>query len=86
MTRCLSSLNGSRARGIPTALRMSAYVYPIILTLHLIGIAFFGGMIFLTDLRLLGVTLRKIPAAKVIESLRRAQADSDSRSWSPAGC
>lgn len=54
----------------PTALRTSTYVYPVILTLHLIGIAFFGCMIFLTDLRLLGITLGKLPAAKVIESLR----------------
>jgi hypothetical protein len=56
---------------IPTALRLSSYVYPIVLSLHLIGIAFFGGMIFITNLRLLGVTLRKIPASKVIQSLRR---------------
>ncbi len=56
---------------IPTALRLSSYVYPIVLSLHLIGIAFFGGMIFITNLRLLGVTLRNIPASKVIESLRR---------------
>jgi uncharacterized membrane protein len=55
---------------VPTALRMSEYVYPIVLTTHLIGIAFFGGMIFVTNLRLLGVTLRKIPASKVIQSLR----------------
>jgi uncharacterized membrane protein len=56
---------------IPTALRLSSDVYPIVLTLHLVGIAFFGGMIFITNLRLLGVTLRKIPASKVIQSLRR---------------
>ena len=56
--------------GAPTALRGSAQVYPIILTLHLVGIAFFGGMIFITNMRLLGVTLRKLPTAKVIESLR----------------
>lgn len=55
---------------IPTALRLSSYVYPVVLTLHLVGIAFFGGMIFVTNLRLLGVTLRKIPASKVIQSLR----------------
>jgi hypothetical protein len=59
-----------QSTGIPTALRMSTYAYPVILTLHLVGIAFFGGMIFLTNLRLLGVTLRKLPVAKVIQSLR----------------
>ena len=60
-----------QATDLPTALRMSAEVYPIILTLHLVGIAFFGGLIFLTNLRLLGVTLRKVPETKMIESLRR---------------
>src|SRR5580693_1446055 len=31
------------------------YVYPIVLSLHIVGLAFFGGMIVVTDLRLLGV-------------------------------
>jgi hypothetical protein len=62
-----------QATQIPTALRMSTYVYPVILTLHLVGIAFFGGMIFLTNLRLFGAILRKIPASKVIQSLRNAK-------------
>jgi hypothetical protein len=53
-----------------TAIRGSWYVYPIIMTLHLVGIATFGGMILLTDARLLGVTMRGRPVADVIEGLR----------------
>ena len=40
--------------GFFTALRGSAYVYPIVMSLHMVGIAFFGGMVLMTDLRLLG--------------------------------
>jgi hypothetical protein len=52
------------------ALRYSATVYPVVLTLHLVGIAFFGGLIAFTDLRLLGLTMRRMPISRVIESLR----------------
>ena len=41
--------------GFLTALRESALVYPIVMTTHLACIAVFGGMILMTDLRLLGV-------------------------------
>jgi hypothetical protein len=70
MASLLAFAQWIQSTSIATALRMSAYVYPIVLSLHLIGIAFFGGMIFVTNLRLLGVTLRKLPASKVIEGLR----------------
>jgi hypothetical protein len=53
-----------------TALRGSANLYPIVLSLHMIGIAFFGGMILMTDLRLLGWALRKRSIADVINQLR----------------
>ena len=47
--------------GLGAALRYSQTVYPVVLTLHLVAIAFFGGLIVITDLRLLGLTLRKMP-------------------------
>jgi hypothetical protein len=53
-----------------TAMRGSANVYPIVLSLHMIGIAFFGGMILMTDLRLLGLALRKRSIAEVINQFR----------------
>src|SRR6202034_4979 len=56
--------------GFFTAMRGSAYVYPIVLSLHMVGIALFGGMILMTDLRLLGVTMRQRSIADVVNQLR----------------
>ena|SRR5579864_2213852 len=53
-----------------TALRTSWYVYPAIMSLHLTGIALFGGMVVVVDLRLLGVAMRKRPVADVVCQLR----------------
>jgi len=53
-----------------TGIRESALTYPIILTTHLTTIALFGGMILLSDLRLLGLTLRNRPVADVVSPLR----------------
>jgi hypothetical protein len=53
-----------------TALRGSAYVYPIVLSLHMVGIALFGGMILMTDLRLLGWTMRSWSIADVVNRFR----------------
>ncbi len=56
--------------GWASHLRMSAYLYPMILSSHLAGIALFGGAILATDLRLLGVTLRGLPVSDVVNQLR----------------
>lgn len=53
-----------------SALRESALVYPIILSSHLATIAVFGGLILMTDLRLLGLALTGFPASQVIERTR----------------
>jgi hypothetical protein len=53
-----------------TYLRGSGYVYPAILSLHMVAIAFFGGMILMTDLRLLGLAMRNHPVTDVAEQLR----------------
>lgn len=47
-----------------TALRESALTYPIILSSHLATIAVFGGLILMTDLRLLGLALMGSDDAK----------------------
>lgn len=70
MTLLLTFAQWLQSTGVPSALRQSEYVYPIVLTLHLTGIAFFGGLIFFTNLRLLGVTFKSLPVTKVIEPLR----------------
>lgn len=56
--------------GWATALRGSWYVYPIILSLHLSGIAVFGAMILTVNLRLLGVVMPKRRVADVVDQLR----------------
>jgi hypothetical protein len=53
-----------------SALRPSWYVYPIVMSTHLLGIALFGGLILMTDLRLLGLVMTKYPVTDMIEQLR----------------
>jgi hypothetical protein len=52
------------------ALRGSGLTYPIIMTGHLTGMGLFGGMIAITDARLLGIAMRKYPIADVVNQLR----------------
>jgi len=66
----LSFCQWVQSTGFFTALRGSWYVYPIIMSTHLAGIALFGGMILATDLRLLGVAMRRRPVADVVGQLR----------------
>jgi len=51
-------------------IRMSAYLYPAILSAHLSGIALFAGAILVTDLRLLGIILRNYTISDVVGQLR----------------
>ena len=53
-----------------TAIRESALVYPVILALHLTCIAVFGGMILMTDLRLLGLSLKSYTITEVVGAFR----------------
>jgi hypothetical protein len=53
-----------------TAVRESMLVYPIVLSTHLTMIAVFGGLILMTDLRLLGVALTSVPVSQVIRGTR----------------
>lgn len=54
-----------------TYIRLSSYVYAAILSLHLVAISLFGGMIVLTDLRLLGWAMTGRCIADVIAQTRR---------------
>jgi hypothetical protein len=53
-----------------TFIRESGLTYPVIMSTHLTCIAVFGGMIVITDLRLLGWALQGRPIADVINGLR----------------
>lgn len=53
-----------------THVRETPWVYPIIMSTHLICLAMFGGMILMTDLRLLGLALRDQTIAELVGGLR----------------
>ena len=53
-----------------TGIRESGLTYPIILSTHLTCIAIFGGLIVITDLRLLGAALTHRTIADVVNGLR----------------
>src|SRR5215468_8403680 len=48
----------------------SVLVYPITLSIHLTCIALFGGMILMTNLRLLGVTFGGVTITQMVTNLR----------------
>jgi hypothetical protein len=53
-----------------SAFSESVLAYPIVLSIHLACIALFGGMILVTDLRLLGLTFKSLTITEVVTSLR----------------
>lgn len=59
-----------QSTGWATALRESGLAYPIVMTGHLTGMGLFGGMIAITDMRLLGWAMRKSSITDVVEQLR----------------
>jgi hypothetical protein len=66
----LSFAEWIQSTGFFTAVRQSWLVYPVVLSLHMVAIAFFGGMVLMTDLRLLGWSLRKGSISDVVEQFR----------------
>lgn len=57
--------------GFLTYIRESGYTYPMILATHLTAICVFGGLILMTDLRILGLAMREISVTDVVGQLRR---------------
>jgi len=55
---------------IGTALRESLVLFPLIEGIHLLGLALSFGLIFFTDLRLIGVFLPRVPVSNVLNGLR----------------
>lgn len=67
----LSFAHDLQSIGFLTDIRESAVVYPIIMTTHLCTIAAFGGMILMSDLRLLGWAMQSRPVSDVVGGLRK---------------
>jgi hypothetical protein len=56
--------------GPMTYIRESGYTYPMIMSTHLACIAVFGGLILMTDLRLLGLALTDVSVTDVVKGTR----------------
>jgi hypothetical protein len=53
-----------------TSIRESIWVFPIIETTHVLGLALSVGLLLVSDLRLMGVILRTRPASEVYEQIK----------------
>jgi hypothetical protein len=56
--------------GLFAYIRESSYLYLAVLVVHLAALALFGGMVLMTDLRLLGVAMRSYSVAEIMDGLR----------------
>ena len=65
-----STLQWVESTALSTAIREGALLYPIIGGFHLLAIALFGGMLVMTDLRLLGWGMRRRTVSDVLEQFR----------------
>lgn len=70
MTTLLAIAEGIEQSRLGVALAESRYAFPIIEGVHLIGLSISVGLIFLTDLRLMGVLFRRVPVTDVLHHLR----------------
>ena len=53
------------------AMRSSSWTFPVIASLHLMGLALLGGAVLIVDLRLLGFGLRNQPLAQIARDAER---------------
>lgn len=53
------------------AMRSSPWFFPVIATIHLMGLAVIGGSVLVVDLRLLGLGLRRQPVAQLAQDAER---------------
>ena len=66
----VSLLEWIESTKLSTAIREGALSYPIIGGVHLLGIALFGGMLLMTDLRLLGWAMQRRPVSDIVLQFR----------------
>jgi hypothetical protein len=57
--------------GLIVAMRGSKWLFPVIESLHLMGLALIGGAVLMVDLRLLGLGLWRQPVAQVARDSQR---------------
>src|SRR6266446_4990937 len=54
-----------------SSMRSSPWVFPVIASIHLMGLALLGGAVLIVDLRLLGLGLRRQPVAQIARDAER---------------
>jgi hypothetical protein len=58
------------ATAVGDAIRSSAWLFPVIESVHLIALALLGGALLVVDLRLLGLGLRRQPVAELARDVQ----------------
>jgi hypothetical protein len=66
----ISTLEWIESTDLSTAIREGALSYPILGGIHLLGIALFGGMVLVTNLRLLGWAMQLRPVSDLVQQFR----------------
>lgn len=66
----VSALQWVESTDLSTAIREGALLYPIVGGFHLLAIALFGGMLVMTDLRLLGWAMKRSTVSDLLEQFR----------------
>jgi hypothetical protein len=66
----VSVLEWVESTNLSTTIREGALPYPVIGGFHLLGIALFGGMVLVTDLRLLGWVMRGQLVSEIVQQFR----------------
>jgi hypothetical protein len=56
--------------GLSTYIKSTTWVFPLVETIHILALAVLLGSVFLIDLRLLGLAIRKWSPAQITEQLR----------------
>ncbi len=51
-------------------LRYSPYPYPVLIMIHVIAIAVFGGMVVMGNLRVLGYAMKQTPVSEILNQFR----------------
>jgi hypothetical protein len=69
MLPILSAAEWLEATALSTAFRESVWVYPIVQSIHVLGLALFLGLTVVMDLRLVGALLRQTPVGQVMAAL-----------------
>jgi Family of unknown function (DUF6644) len=67
----LDFFEGLQYSPLLVAMRSSSWIFPLIASLHLMGLALLGGAVLIVDLRLLGFGLRSQPLEQIARDAER---------------